>query len=531
MNPIITQTAFFALTLSLCLGQVQAESKTQPIRSADVLVYGGTASGVVAAVQCARLGKSVFLLEPGYHLGGMSSGGLGQTDIGNKAAIGGIAREFYQRVGREYGQAEAWKFEPHVAEKVFFDLVNEAGVEVYFLQSLGAVERSDQRITQLTTTNGRGYRAEAFIDASYEGDLLAAAQVGYAVGRESNSVYDETLNGIRPATLFHQFNVPVSPYKTSRQPDSGLLPLIQADPFGPFGGGDKRVQAYNYRMVLTKDPANQRPLLPPTDYRAETFEILGRYLGMMRGLGRKPQLTELMHIQPMPGGKTDINNNGPISINLIGGSWEYPEANHEGRVRIRKAHENYIRGFFHFLRTDPRSPQNIREEMARWGLCRDEFADTQGWPHQIYVREARRMLSDYVMTEKNCRRVELVSDSIGLAAYTMDSHNVRRVVRNGWLENEGDVQIGVYKPYPISFRSIVPKVGECENLAVSVCVSASHIAFGSIRMEPVFMVVGHSAATVACLSLDAGVPVQKLPYRTLKKKLLSDKQVLRWNQP
>lgn len=511
-------------TCSLLVLNLQAAE----IIESDVCIYGGTAGGVAAAVETARSGKSAVIAEFGSHLGGMSSGGLSQTDIGNKGAIGGISREFYQRMGQHYGKDEQWSFEPSVAENIFFQMVNEAKVPVYFHQRLASVKKDGARIAEITMENGKVYRARMFIDASYEGDLMARAGVSCTVGRESNSQYQETLDGIRPKTPKHQFIVPVDPYLKSGDPQSGLVPLIQSGDGGTPGEGDHAVQAYNFRMCLTQNPRNKIPISPPAHYDAARYELLARYIEARIANGKPPKLGELMHIQPMPNGKTDINNNGAFSTDFIGANYEYPDADYVKRAQIWKAHEEYTRGFFHFLATSPRVPETLRKEMQSWGLAADEFCDLNGWPHQLYVREARRMVSDYVMTEHNCRDSIKLPDAIALAAYTMDSHNCRRLVKNGHAENEGDTQIGGFPPYPIAYRSIIPKVGECENLLVPVCLSSTHIAYGSIRMEPVFMVLGHSAAAAACQAIDDKVVLQNVDVRRLQARLLAEKQILEW---
>jgi hypothetical protein len=348
------------------------------------------------------------------------------------------------------------------------------------------------------------------------------------VGREANSVYGETLNGIRAETPKHQFLASADPYVKPGDPASGLLPFVQAGDNEGAGSGDAAVQAYNFRLVLTKNPANKRPILPPQGYDPARYELLARYLENWEQQPAKPTLELLMHIQMMPGGKTDINNNGGFSTDHIGANYDYPNADYARRAAIWKDHEDYTRGFLHFLASSPRVPGHIRAQMQEWGLTRDEFLDTGGWPHQLYVREARRMISDYVMTEKNCRESLALPDAIGLAAYTMDSHNCRRIAKNGRAENEGDVQVGGFPPYPIAYRSIVPKQSECENLLAPICLSASHIAYGSIRMEPVFMVLGHSAADAAILAIDSNVAVQKIDMAALQKRLLAEKQILKW---
>jgi FAD-dependent oxidoreductase family protein len=544
----------FALSIVIC-SQLSLLRAGETIE-ADICVYGGTAGGVAAAVQAARMGKAVVVAEFGNHIGGMTSGGLGATDIGNKAAIGGIAREFYHRVAQHYARDDAWQFEksddylkakssrtppdlssadatmwtfePHVAEDIFFQMLNEAKIPIYLKQRLAQVKKEGARIVEITTEGGRVYHAKMFIDATYEGDLTAKAGVHYKVGREANSEYGETLNGVRSVTPKHQFAVAVDPYVTPGAPGSGLLLFIQSAEAGKAGEGDQSVQAYNYRLCYTQNANNRLPRKKPANYDPAKYELLARYLEALVAAGRTPKLNEFWNPIAMPNGKTDINNNGGFSTDFIGANYDYPEAAYARRGQICRAHEDYTLGFVYFLATSPRVPENMRLEMQSWGPANDEFFDSGGWPHQLYVREARRMISDYVMTEHNCRGQNKADDPVGLAAYTMDSHNCRRIVKDGRAENEGDVQVGGFPPYPISYRAIVPKAAECENLLVPICLSATHIAYGSIRMEPVFMILGQSAATAAALSLDAKCSLQKLNYQILRTCLLKDKQVLEW---
>jgi hypothetical protein len=420
-----------------------------------------------------------------------------------------------------------WTFEPHVAEQVFKEMLLEAKVPVHYHQRLARVKKDGLIIREITMENGDVYRAKMFVDASYEGDLMAKAQVSFHIGREANSVYGETLNGIRAHTPAHQFKVPVDPYNKPGDPATGLLPFIQAGQGGRPGEGDARVQTYNYRLCFTTNASNRLKVVPPPDYNPAKYELLARYLEALVAAGQKPQLKEFWNPIWMPNGKTDINNNGGFSTDFIGANYDYPNGDYATRERICKDHENYTRGFITFLATSPRVPENIRREMQMWGPAKDEFQDSGGWPNQLYIREARRMISDYVMTEHNCRGAAKAEDSVGLGAYNMDSHNCQRIVKDGHVENEGDVQVGV-KPYPISYRSIVPKASECNNLFVPVCLAASHIAYGSIRMEPVFMILGQSAATAAHLALIEHIPVQKVDYPRLRTRLLADKQVLSW---
>lgn len=543
--------ALLALTLAR-FGAAHAETI-----QADICIYGGTAGGVAAAMQAARLGKTAVIAEFGSHLGGMTSGGLGATDIGNKAAIGGIGREFYHRVALHYARDDAWyleksedyfrnrggqstlaelrrtnstmwTFEPHVAEDILFAMLNEAKTPVYFQQRLASVKQAEGSITEITMENGKTFSARMFIDATYEGDLMARAGVSYTVGREANNAYGETLNGIRAQTPKHQFPVAVDPYVERGNPASGLLPWVQAGDLSQPGAADRSVQAYNFRLCYTRNPANRLPHRPPAKYDPSRFELLARYLEALVAAGRQPKLSEFWNPIWMPNGKTDINNNGGFSTDFIGQNYDYPDGDYATRAKIWKAHEDYVRGFVYFMATNPRVPEPLRREMQNWGPARDEFPDTGAWPNQLYVREARRMISDYVMTEHNCRGETVANDPVGLGAYGMDSHNCRRLAVNGKTENEGDVQVGGFVPYPISYRSIVPKSGQCGNLLVPVCLSATHIAYGSIRMEPVFMILGQSAATAAVFALNDKTSVQAVNYPKLREQLLADRQILEW---
>ncbi len=516
--------------------------------SYDIVVYGGTSGGVVAAIQAAKMHKTVLLIEPGKHLGGLTSGGLGATDIGNKGAIGGISRDFYRRIARHYARDDAWTqqkradykssrqqpnedtmwtFEPKVAEKVYHDMVREAGVPILFGERLtlkSGVVKHAGRITAITLESGKTFGAKVFIDATYEGDLMACAGVSYHVGRESNDRYGETINGVQVRRK-HQFKVPVDPYNTSGDPSSGLLPGVQQGGPGKPGEGDKRIQAYNFRMCMTNVPENRIPWPKPEGYNPQRYELLLRYInaGVWDALGS---------ILAMPNRKTDMNNNGAVSTDNIGMNYHYPEGDYATREEIFREHQTYQQGMMWFLANDPRVPESIRQSVARWGLCKDEFTETGGWPHQLYIREARRMIGEYVMTQRNCQRREVVDDPIGLAAYTMDSHNCQRFVdEHGHARNEGDVQVGGFPPYPIAYRSIVPKEAECTNLLVPICLSASHIAYGSIRMEPVFMVLGQSAATAAAMAIDRDSAVQRIDVSALQKRLRDDGQVLQWPGP
>jgi len=509
----------FGLVLSLLPA---APHRPAPSESADICIYGGTSAGVIAACAAKRAGKSVILLEPGGRVGGLTTGGLGYTDIGNKYAISGMARDFYRRVGARYGRFESWVFEPHIALDVFHSYLQEAGIPVRYHRRLVSVKKEDNRIQSIVVEDARqpgaaGYKtivAKEFIDCSYEGDVLAKAGVHYFVGREANSVYNETYNGSQRRDK-HQFPDGIDPFKTPGDPASGVLWGISQLPPDTPGAGDSRVQSYNFRICLTNDPANRIPITPPADYNPDHYALL------LRLLAKRPakDLNSIMKIDHMPNHKTDINNNGGFSTDMIGMNYDYPDGDYARREAIVKAHESYTKGFLYFVGHDPRMPESLRTEMQQWGYPKDEYRENNHWTPQLYVREARRMIGAYVMTQANCEGRATVDDGIGMAAYTMDSHNCRRLVVDGMVKNEGDVQIGGFGPYPVSYRAIVPKKEECSNLLVPVCLSASHIAYGSIRMEPVFMVLGQSAAIAASQAIDTHTAIQDIDVKRLQQQL------------
>jgi hypothetical protein len=553
---------FLLFVLALLLGAphlVAADASESKELDADVIVYGGTSGGVVAAAQAARMGKSAVILEPGRHLGGMTAGGLSWTDVGNAPdrinALGGLAREIYQRIGAAYGmqpgtefdppksddatrvgvdfaKPPSLSFEPSMAERIFNDLVAEAKTPVHFNAQLAAVEKSGNRIVSVKMADGRQFTGRVFIDATYEGDLLAAVGVSYALGREANAQYGETVNGIQgPARkpTAGKFEVPIDPFATPGDPTSGLLPyLLQAGDIGQVGAADRRIQSYNYRVCLTDRSGNRLSIQPPANYAPANYELLARWIVAREAAGERLTLRSFLKYDPLQNAKYDFNNRWPISTDFIGGADAYPEANPNERTEIAQRHEDYLRGFFHFLATDKRSPRRVREEMSRFGLCRDEFVDNGGWPHQLYVREARRMVGELVMTEHHATGKEVVPNSIGLATYGVDMHGVRRIVHNGQPVNEGSNSVSVPQPYPIAYAAIVPKRNQCDNLFATFALSASHVAFGSIRMEPVFMTLSQSAATAAALAIDADQPVQDVDYQKLRERLLADGQALQW---
>ena len=524
----------------------------------DVIIYGGTSAAISAAIQVKKMGKSVIVVSPDKFLGGLSSNGLGWTDSGKKEAIGGIAREFYHRVWRHYQSVDSWRwqkkddygnrgqgspaidgekrtmwiFEPQVAEFIFNSWVKENDLEVLtneWLDREQGVLKKGGKIISITTLSGTVFTGQVFIDCTYEGDLMAAANVSYFVGRESNEKYGERLSGVQTKNAkSHQFKGRVDPFVIQGDPSSGLLAKISDQPPGAEGSGDSKMQAYNFRLCLTQVESNRVPFPKPDDYDPEQYELLLRTLraGSKHVFGK---------FDPIPNNKTDTNNHGPFSTDNIGMNYLYPEGSYEDRKKIIIEHVHYQKGYFYFICNDPRVPEDVRKRMSSWGLAKDEFKDNRNWPNQIYVREARRMVSDFVMTELHLRGQLKTPKSIGMGSYNMDSHHVQRYVakdENGtaYVLNEGDIQVNPGGPYQISYDCIVPKIEDCENLLVPVCLSSSHIAFGSIRMEPVFMILAQSAATAAVLSIDGNSSVQDVNYSLLKEKLIEDGQVLEIKQ-
>lgn len=539
---------------------------------ADVVVYGATSAGISAVIQLSRMGKSVILIEPKNRLGGLTTGGLGATDIGNKDAIGGIAREFYSRLWNYYADPAHWKwekkadftserlqtegmmwvFEPSAALQVYKEMIADEKIELVYHQRLNrenGVRKKGASIAEIEMESGMIYEAKMFIDATYEGDLMAAAGVSYTYGRESNEEYGEALNGVQANkislsltktisrnALHHNFVDGVDPYIVKGDPSSGILPFINPGKPGLDGTGDKKIQAYCFRMTLTDHPDNRIPFEKPANYNELEYELLFRNYEAAPNGEIEKMYTYGDPLVPwinsrMPNRKTDTNNQKGFSTDFVGQNYDYPEASYAEREKIIERHRTYQKGLMWTLAYHPRIPEKVRNVVSKWGTCKDEYEREDGWQDQLYIREARRMIADNVMTERHCESLDVAEDAVGLGAYGMDSHPIQRYIDvNGYVQNEGNVECPVKRPYPISYRAIVPRKSECGNLLVPVCLSATHIAFGSIRMEPVFMVLGQSAATAASLAIDMKVDVQDVPYGKLKEILLKDKQILEWNK-
>lgn len=549
--------------LTLRTGSVGAETET-----VDLCVYGGTSGGVIAAVQGARMGKRVIIVHPGLHLGGMTSGGLSAVDIGEPRSVGGLTREYFTRLVGRYGKRLMWEdgfhtegkggpatggaysIEPHVAEEVFDEMAREAGIIIWKEARLVSVEKSGAEIRSLRCDDGRVVGAKQFIDATYEGDLMAAAGVSYTLTREGNDQYGETYNGIHynekflPQKSFAQpgengrlpsgygvwdRDFPLDPYVVKGDPSSGLLPLINEGPTGVPGESASGVQAYCYRLCLTTDESNMIPIHSPENYDPARYEIVARFIEACIKNGDEMDLRWFSKHDALPNSKWDFNT-ATFGGNLPGLSWEWPEASYAERERLAGELENYHRGLFHFLRTDPRVPEQVKMDLARFGLPRDEFQETGGWPHQVYVREGRRMVSDVVMTEHHTFGREFVAHPVSLGSYGTDAHEIRRIIKDGVVIREGKIATGRggFGPYQIGYGAIVPRKSECTNLLVPFALSASHSAFASIRMEPPFMITSQSAATAACLAIDADFAIQDVDQENLRTRLLDDGQILDW---
>jgi len=548
------KTIYLLLLISIfCITGCNRKPETNSFK-ADVIVYGGTSAAVTTAVQVSRMGRSVIIVSPDKHLGGLTSSGLGFTDTGNKEVIGGLAREFYQLLYQHYMKPESWNwqkqseygnkgqgnpaidgenrtmwiFEPHTAEEAFETMIKENKIEVFrdeWLDRDSGVILKKGAIASFRTLSGKTFSGKYFVDATYEGDLMASAGVKYTVGREPGSLYNEEWNGVQKNVFHHghYFKDKVDPYKIPGDPSSGLLPRISPDPPGENGTGDNKIQAYCYRLCLTKHPENKVPITRPEGYDSTQYELLARVAAT--------RWNEFFNkYDPIPNLKTDVNNHGPVSFDNIGMNWDYPDATYERRREILAEHILYQKGLLYFMATDKRLPEKVNAAMSEWGFAKDEFTDNGNWPYNIYVREARRMIGEYVMTENDVLLKRAVPHPVGMGSYTMDSHNVQRyVTEEGFVQNEGDLGIKTLKPYQIDLGSLMPERSQCLNLLVPVCVSCSHIAFGSIRMEPVFMILGQSAGTVAAMALDKKKSMYELTYDEIKARLETDGQILEYN--
>ncbi len=530
----------------------------------DVIIYGGTVAAVTAAVQTARLGKSVVIVCPETHLGGMTTGGLGWTDCKDSRAVGGLAREFYHRIWLYYNRPEVWTrqtrasyqglegqcgkvindaqqvmwtFEPHAAERVLEQWLAEEHIKVFrgeWLDREKGVEKTGARITAIKTLSGRRFAGKVFIDAGYEGDLMAAAGVRFRIGRDSAHEYDEPLNGIRFMVkgvdrYYSADEYPgIDPYVTPGRADSGLIAGIEGvlPNLDTLGMADHRLQSFNYRLCLTTEADNRVSVEKPDGYDARQYELLFR----LAEAGQAASFSD----QAMPNKKTDSNDRGRMSFDFIGGDfsvaggWNYSDAGYAKRREIVAAHRRYQQGLMWALQNEPRIPAATRAACARWGLAGDEFTDNGHWPYQLYVREARRMVGLTTVTQHHVQRAAgyEVADSIGLGSYSLDSHVVRRVVLDGKIRNEGGFYVWWATPYPIPYGAIVPRREDATNLLAPVTLSATHAAFGSLRMEPTYLILGQSAAVAAVCAIDRKTALQDVDYALLRDRLSHAGQTL-----
>ena len=517
------------MRLLVAFAAIAAIAHAAPLSSYDVVIYGATSGGAAAAIGAAQEGRSVVLLEPGHHVGGMISGGLGRTDMDRQQnVIGGMAREFFERVGKLYGEPISWLFEPHVAEQVLTDWLRQSGVHVIFGQQLKSVAKQGTRIASIQMEGGTVYQGQAYIDGTYEGDLMKQAGVSYSIGREARAKYGESLAGrqdILPSA--HQFRAAVSPYG----PDGALLPyIIPQDRVVPTGEGDGHVQSYCFRICLTNDPSNRLPIEAPEHYDAKRFGLVRNYLA---ALGDTAGLKDFMGLSRLPHNKTDINSGGAVSTDVPSLSWAYPEADYAERRRIWQEHLTWAQGLLYFLGHDSAVPERIRQEMLEWGLPKDEFPDTGHWPHQLYVRDARRMLGEYVMTQHDLQEYRSKYDSIGMGGYNIDIREVQWIAHRVYrfpkapdeVLMEGYLSMPV-EPYEIPYRALLPRYSEVSNLLVPVCISASAVAFASFRMEPQFMIAGYAAGMAASMAAANHSSVHAVDLATLQRKLSEHRQIL-----
>ena len=505
----------------------------------DVVVYGDSSGAVTAAISAKREGREVILVNPTGFSGGMSASGLGATDfLGRQGTFGGIASEFYVLVAAAYGKDFVRSFEPHIGRQAFEKLLSDAKVRVEYTEMLDrtpgkGVKMNGRRIESITTLSGKTYRGKMFIDATYVGDLIAAAGATNTVGREAESQYGEDLAGVRrgdttPRLHYTQrdkdhFIKPVDPHVIPGDPKSGLLPYVfQIDGLAN-GQGDRKIQAYNYRVCLTTDPKLRIPIEKPEGYREIDHELLLRNFDA--GDTRLPALVEPLE---GPGSKVDWNNMHAVGSDHPArtGTIRKPAMRNVARLK-RNMKLTFVASYGRWPTTRACRRRSARRQPPM-ALPKDEFTDNGGWPWMIYIREARRMVGDYVMTQLDCEGKRSAPDPVALGSFGMDSHAVQHFVTESGLANtDGVIWRVPPKPYGISYRAIIPRKGECENLFSPICISASHVAHGSIRMEPVFMALSQSAAIAAGMAIDAKVSVQELPYPALREKLLSAGQIVR----
>ncbi|QIU92675.1 FAD-dependent oxidoreductase [Bacteroides faecium] len=488
----------------------------------DLIVYGGTSSGIIAAYAASKGGLKVAILEPGKHIGGLTTSGLGHVDIGNPETVGGYAREFLKRVGSHYGKTKIQvDMESSVAENVFQQMLKETGVDVYYhsrLLSRRGVVRQGNKIQNLILEDGREFSARIYIDATYEGDLMAQSGVSYTVGREAIKKYNESSAGIQPYKLVRKYN-DTQLKEVKQLSDAFPLDYVFSDR-EQVGDADHRVQAYVYRLCITTNKENQVPFTKPGGYDPQ------RYANVLTRINRLKLLTldKALTLYKLPNQKFDVNH-----MDLVNASWKYAEASYEDRNYIESYHKHYQQGLLYFLSNDEKVPEQLRNDTKRYGYAADEFADNDNWPYMLYVREGRRMIGKYVMRQQDAWDNPHKEDAIAIGSYFMDCHTVQRFITPaGEMLEEGEMKHAPFRPYEISYGAIIPKQKECENLFVSVCMSATHTIYGSLRMEPVFMMTGHAAGAASVLAIRDNLAIQQVDIQQLQKELISQGQILHY---
>jgi hypothetical protein len=526
--------SIYRLFLFLLILWFGLESYAEATTEADVIVYGATPGGFCAAIAASREGATVILLEPTDHVGGVNTGGLCFSDSNQtvRGTLQGLFEEWHIRIEADYRERgvslpyevkikdhSEWTYEPHVAMRVTQAMLSEAGVKVITRARIRSVSKQGTRIGKLVTSGG-DFEARVFIDGTYEGDLMAASGVNWTIGREGRDEFGESYAGKQ----YPKPKIDVSGLDNEGQ----LLPLITAKDAGHDEAGDKNVMVYSFRLCVTKDPSNRVPFPEPDHYDPARFEVVRRYMSQEK----RPGI--LWDLYKLPGNKFDANNGiaKQFSMGLVGAGNEWCEADETGRARIWEAHKQYTLEMYRFLTTDPAVPERLRLEMKEYGLCRDEFRETGHWSPQLYVREGRRMIGEYVLSQKDIIEDPKKADPIAVSSFPIDSHDCQRIGTVTAVVNEGTirpVRMAGRKhgyPYHIPYRAITPKSFECDNLLVPVALSCTHVGISSIRVEPTWMVIGQSAGIAAAICAKQNTAVQHLPYTALRERLLSQKQVL-----
>lgn len=494
--------------------------------SCDVVVYGGTASGVITAYTAAKEGLNVVLIERTGHVGGLTTSGIGNVDIGWATTVGGYTADFLRTVGAHYGTPHRMQIhlECKVAEQIMNQMLADTGVRTVFhtrLKEKGGVEVKDGRIVSVTMEDGTVYSAPMFVDCSYEGDLMAQAGVSYLTGRESKDEFGESSAGVCEYRHFRNYTPEELP---AVRKIAAKYPLdIKFEEKVAVGTADSKSQAYVYRLTVTDDPDNRVPFYKPEGYDPD------RYFNVLYRINRRGarRFGQILTLYPLPNKKYDLNH-----MDLINGAWDYPEGSYALREAIDLYHRRYQEGYLYFLANDPQVPEELRKDVQRYGYAKDEYVDNGNWPYQLYIREGRRMRGEYIMRQQDAWENPTKEDAVAIGSYFLDCHFVSSVVtKHGFHMEEGAFEYTPYRPYEIAYRSITPKKNECVNLLVPVCMSATHVICASLRMEPIYMMLGQVAGDAAAMAIKGGIPVQDIDVKALQKTLRAQKQIIHFKTP